>query len=133
MAEYVAADGNSKAVIKTDRNLGDALVRSGILKPADHKSRPRPKPNTTWGVSEFRFDGRPYIYANCTTCKPQSQSYPQLIQASSNPEVDVFFAHCGITERPPAEILAEYNKARGVYTQPKQKHEREHAAVPTHF
>jgi hypothetical protein len=122
MAEYVAADGRSKEIIHTEQHLGDALVRAGILKPYV-KPVPR-QPNTTWGVGRF-LDGKPYIVANCATCKHPQLMHPQHSYSGTNP-AQMVFKHCRIHEQPPVEVVAEYVELLNAFVKrPKSKTPRQ--------
>jgi hypothetical protein len=133
MANYVAADGVSNEVIKMDRHLGDAMVRQGILKPAPVVKPPKSTPRTAWGIATFN-DGRPYIVANCATCKPKSMNGAQFRFSGGDPEANLLIWHCGVGQRPPIEIVQEYLQLRSRWVAPKVSKEPrpERARVQEH-
>jgi|HubBroStandDraft_6_1064221.scaffolds.fasta_scaffold14807_9 hypothetical protein len=105
MADYYAADGVSKAVIRMERNAGDALVRAGILVAVPY-SKPKRDPQLTFGVAAFR-DGRPFIVANCATCKQKGINGPQFRFEGPDP-AGMLCSHCGVNERCPQDVAEEY-------------------------
>jgi hypothetical protein len=91
--------------------VGKAMIHAGFAEEVV-AAAPKQTPRTNWSANEGRYAGidyqyPPFVYVNCSTCSQR--------QWVENVSPAFAFRHCGVVEKIPNTIQADYDRLVRAY------------------
>ena len=95
------------------RGLAEILIAEGKVH-AYAEPVAKKNPDAKFGFNRCQYDGEPYITATCKGCDNRTRFTGPTAHRTQ------VFRHCGVTDRIPQDIAAEYERARKAWKPKKE-------------
>jgi hypothetical protein len=110
-AAMLLRNKGSKETYNVPSGVGKAMIHAGMAEEV-LAAAPKQTPRTNWSANEGRYAGidyqyPPYVYVNCSTCAQR--------QWVENVSPAFAFRHCGVVEKIPNTVLAQYQALLKAY------------------